>query len=64
MRNTHVFYIKNGYCYAPISGLAESGRRGRREDADFDASDGGARRRFEVGGVKFEIYIFQQIFDD
>ena len=32
-------------------------RRGDAEarGADFDASDGGARRRFEVGGVDFEI---------
>ncbi len=32
-------------------------RRGDAEarGADFDASDGGARRRFEVGGVDFDL---------
>ena len=38
-------------------------RRGDAEarGADFDASDGGARRHFKVGGVDLRIYIYYSL---
>jgi hypothetical protein len=52
-----------GGAQLPVAVPAGQGWR-RREacearGADFDASDGGARRRFEIGGVRNQnIYIF------